>query len=308
MLAVLSPPDTRPHPWVEIKWDGYRCIAYVQEGVTRLYSRRGRDLGPAFPELTELHREVKASDAVLDGEIVAFEGDRPSFHRLQARLGLEPPHEKGDHVTVAFIAFDLLELDGAPVLARPLADRRRLLEECVQPSDRLQLSPVFQGVPADLLARSATLHLEGIVVKNPESPYVPGRRTSYWRKMKQPRELTARVVGFTVRGGSLRSLLLAHPDGTGSLVYIGRVGAGLSDRELAAWQRRLQPLTRIRPPMMEIPADAPSDAVWVEPVFTCRVTFSEMTPLGRLRHPVYRGAEESAPGSAGRDIPEGDPK
>src|SRR5690606_3967932 len=151
MLAVLSPPDTRPHPWVEIKWDGYRCIAYVSEGSTRLFSRRGRDLGPAFPELTELHRDVNCSAAVLDGEIVAFEGDRPSFHRLQTRLGLErAPRGQRDHAPVAFIAFDLLEYHGTPVLERPLTERRRLLEACVQPGDRMQLSPVFQGVPAEL--------------------------------------------------------------------------------------------------------------------------------------------------------------
>lgn len=296
MLAVLSPPDTRPHPWVEIKWDGYRCVAYVSQGTTRLFSRRGRDLGHAFPELTELHRDVNLTEAVLDGEIVAFEGDRPSFHRLQARLGLErsPNRESGD-VPVAFVAFDLLERNRAPVLDRPLAERRRMLEDCVQPGDRLQLSPVFHGVPADLLVRSAALHLEGIVVKNPESPYVPGRRTSYWRKMKQPRELIARIVGFTARGGSLRSLLLARPDEGGRLVYVGRVGTGLSERELAIWQRRLEPLVRVRPPLAELPADAPSDAVWVEPVFACRVAYSEMTPLGRLRHPVYRGIEEGGP-------------
>lgn len=312
MLATPAPATGRWAEWAEIKWDGYRCLAYVTERETRLFSRGGKDLTPFFPELRGLQEWISCCPCVLDGEIIVLVGGRPSFSHLQQRTGMHaaglkalaaaPPPRR---VPAVFIAFDLLHVGRDSLIAEPLHQRRRRLEDLVHPAAAIQLSQIYQAPVDRLLDKATDLGLEGLVVKDPASPYVPGRRTRYWLKFKHRRTMVAVIVGFTQHGDALRALLIASASGEGEpriqgekaggaslgsrndLQFLGRVGTGFSDVQRRRLLQRLRPLRRAHAPLAEIPPDVPEDATWVEPVLRCRVAYLEITPAGRLRQPSF---------------------
>ncbi|HYN16977.1 MAG TPA: DNA polymerase ligase N-terminal domain-containing protein, partial [Actinomycetes bacterium] len=187
MMAVLTAEPFDDDEWLfEVKWDGHRCLANLGQA-TRLTSRTGRDMTGQFPELIDLHRQLAARNAVVDGEIVALDKEgRPSFERMQDRFHRTPEEltrNKG-RVPVQFLAFDLLWLDGQPLLDLPLVERRaRLVEVLVETKD-IRLSQVVGGAGTDFFEQVRALQLEGIVAKRAASPYRPGIRSHDWRKIK----------------------------------------------------------------------------------------------------------------------------
>ena len=232
---------------------------------------------------------MRTPDAVVDGELCALdEAGRSSFESLQ----------RGDGAVV-LVAFDLLELDGVPLAGLPLAERRRRLEEVVDPSaGPVVISPAFDDGVA-LLQAARDRGLEGIVAKRADSLYRSGRRSSDWVKVKASRHARLSVVGWTAGAGRLASsvgaLHLGAPSGEG-LRHAGSVGSGLSDRERGGLVERLRPLERPTPPLLEEPrlARAARDRIrWVEPELEVDVSFTEWTRAGRLRQPVYRGLSEA---------------
>ena len=190
--------------------------------------------------------------------------------------------------------FDVLELDGQSLLDLTYDERRAVLEELVQPGPgpRLQVPPVFDGDLHAAMETSKLFGLEGVVAKRRGSRYLPGGRGDAWRKIKHARTQEVVVGGWRPgqgrRDGGVGSLLVGLPAEDG-LHYVGRVGSGFNDRQLADIQAQLTPLARTSTPFADVPREDARDAHWVEPVLVGEVTYGELTGPGRLRHPVWRG-------------------
>jgi len=285
MLARPSDyPDDEQNYAFEVKWDGMRAIVYSQPGRMRIENRNLQDMTGQWPELSRLNRALHAHEAVLDGEIVAFdERGLPSFEALQAR-------REGSRV---YVAFDVLYYDGRDVTDLPYEERRALLESLDLSSPHVQISPSYVGHGRALLA---TPGLEGVVAKRLGSAYDRGARSSAWLKIKTQRRQEFVIGGWTrgkgARDGKIGALLLGvydEPRGT-RLKYAGSVGTGFSDALLDELERKMQSHVR-----RDSPFDAPIDkreAVFVAPRLVCEVEFTEWTRDHRLRHPSFKGLRE----------------
>lgn len=295
VARALSDPS-----WVEVKWDGIRAMGTWTQGRMLLHARRGTDITARYPEITADGAPfLPVSDAVVDGEIVAFDAHgRPSFSLLQNRMHLTRPREIEREVVrtpIVYMLFDLLRLDGHDLTGMPLRERRTLLEDVIADLDApVQIPPVFDDVDA-ALAASREFGLEGVVVKDPQSRYRPGQRSPSWLKLKHTRMQEAVIVGIRPgkgdRESTLGSLLLAVPDPRrgGELRYVGRVGTGFTDRILHDLLKRLEPLRVASAPLDGVPAPDASDALWVSPEIVGEVEFANWTPDGVLRHARWRG-------------------
>ena len=304
MLAKLAKLPASDDGWAyEIKWDGIRAIAYLQPGRLHLESRNLNDLTPQYPELRALTRDLGAHEAVLDGEIVAFDDEgRPSFERLQQRM-----HQTSDSVIrrraktypATYVIFDLLYLDGHSLMEEPYTGRRRLLDALELGGSHWQVPAYAEGGGKALLAASAEKGLEGLVAKRLDSTYEPGKRPGTWLKVKN----TARqelVIGGWLPGEGRRSnrlgaLLVGFyepgEDGEPVLRFGGRVGTGFTEKTLAEVLDRLTPLERRRSPFAR-GAKPPKGAVFVEPQLVAEIEFSEWTKERMLRHPSFKGLRE----------------
>jgi bifunctional non-homologous end joining protein LigD len=265
----------------EMKWDGYRGVAVCNGEDVRLVSRNGLDMTATYPDVTKALADLDLSDTILDGELVAFgPNGAPSFHALQNTEG-----------PVSYLVFDVLRLDGTDVTDAPYSARRDALEKLGLDNGSVRVPPVFDGALTEAVESSRQLGLEGVVAKRTDSPYRIGKRSAAWVKLKHLNAREAVIVGWRPgsgnRSGTIGSLLLAVPDGDGWR-YVGRVGSGFSDKALKDVQQRLAPLARKTPPVDVVRADA-KDAHWVRPALVGEVTYSEETPDGRLRHPVWKG-------------------
>jgi bifunctional non-homologous end joining protein LigD len=298
MLARSGPLPDGDEAWgFEVKWDGVRAIAFVQGGRIRLASRNGRDITPRYPELRELGRALGARDAVLDGEVVAFdEAGRPSFQRLQGRMHLTSEAQVrrlSQTDPVVYVIFDLLFLDGHSLMALPYAERRARLLELGLHGRTWQTPAHHVGDGEALLAASRAQGLEGIVAKRLDCPYTPGRRSPGWVKVKNFRRVDAVIGGWLpgegARGGRIGALLvgLYAEDG---LVYAGRVGTGFTEAELTRLGQRLEPLARETSPFSG--RQPPKGSRFVEPELVCAVDYGEWTQARTLRHPSYKGLRD----------------
>jgi bifunctional non-homologous end joining protein LigD len=291
----LPPDDGR---WAyEIKWDGVRAIGYVDGGRLRLASRNGRDITPRYPELRELGRALAGREAVLDGEVVAFDAEgRPSFQRLQSRMHLTSEHavrRLAQSEPVAYIIFDLLWLDGRSLMALPYAERRERLLELGLNGPTWQTPASHIGDGAALLAAARARGLEGIVAKRLDCPYTPGRRSTGWLKVKNVREIDVVVGGWLEgegrRNGRLGALVVGFYE-DGELRYAGRVGSGFDEAELNRVGGLLAPLARPDSPFSG--RQPPRETHFVEPRLVARVAYGEWTQARTLRHPVYKGLRD----------------
>lgn len=293
MLAVLGELPSGPGWRAEMKWDGVRSVAYIRDGTLRLMSRNDKDITVAWPELAPLGRAARR--AVLDGEIVAFAGGRPSFEALGPRMHLR----RRDRIEalaaadpVTYMIFDVLHLADEPQIRRPYAERREVLEGLGLSAARWDTPPAYDDV-AHAFGESERLGMEGVVAKRLDAPYRPGRRHRDWTKTKNFRTQEVVVIGWTAgegrRAGEIGALLLAVNGERGRLAYAGLVGTGFTGAALADLALRLAPLERPGPPVDGVPAAHARNAHWVRPELVGEVAFAEWTGDGRLRHPAWRG-------------------
>ena len=290
MLATQE--DKVPHgdEWrYEVKFDGYRAIAYVHAGECELVSRNGNDLTERFSQVAkEVVKATKSPNAVLDGEVTRVDAQgRASFSELQRGSG-----------ALVYFVFDLLELDGESLVELPLTERkarlRKLLDgrnKCVSFSDDFDDGDALYEV-----ARQSGL--EGIIAKRAGSTYKEGRRTRDWLKIKTENNEEFVVAGYTRgagrRAGTFGALVLGTYD-DGELRYVGNVGTGFDDAEIRKLLRLLKPLHRDTSPFPEtpkMPRVRKGDVQWVEPKLVAQVRFGEWTHDGHLRHPAYLGLRE----------------
>ena len=300
-MLARSEPDLPPDDgqWaLEMKWDGVRALAYCEGSPVRLVSRTGEDVTAAYPELRGLAAAVGRRDALLDGEVVALgETGWPDFEALQNRMHVRDPSVAQRLVAeypVTYLAFDLLHLDGRPLLELPYTRRRALLEDLDLYGPSWQAPPSFTGeAGASVQAVSVQHGLEGIVAKRLDSRYEPGKRPGTWRKVKNIRRQEAVIGGWRPgkgnRSGQIGSLLVGVQE-DGGLAYAGHVGTGFTDRVLRQLTAQLAPLRRATSPFATpLPADHARDAVWAEPVLVAEIRFTGWTRAGRMRAPSYQG-------------------
>jgi bifunctional non-homologous end joining protein LigD len=297
MLAETGETARSSPDWLyEPKLDGYRVIAFVQDGAVRLQSRRGIDLTVAFPEITAELADQAIDRMVLDGEIVALAADgRPSFNALQNRAGLKTPKEIADaqrDTPVALVCFDLLHFAGLNLRHSTYADRRRYLSQCLLPSGHIQVVHVSDDAET-LYAASIDSGFEGIVAKRKGSTYQPGRRSSAWLKIKAVKTAEFVVGGYTQGKGArerLGALLLGYWDGK-ELRYVGHVGSGLTEATVKDLRERLAELATQQSPFVGKP-DLHRPTSWLKPELVAEVNFAGWTPDGHLRAPVFMRLRE----------------
>jgi bifunctional non-homologous end joining protein LigD len=284
-------PASDPQWRYEPKLDGYRVIAFVGGGAARLQSRRGLDLTPFFPELAAELAAQPGGQLVLDGEIVALDPTgRPSFNALQNRAQLKSAAEIAAaqrDTPVVLVCFDLLHFAGVNLRAAAYADRHRYLAQCLAPSAHLQLVHSSEDA-AQLYDAALGLGFEGIMAKKLDSPYHSGQRSRAWLKVKAAQSAEFVIGGYTRGKGArdpLGALLLGYYEGK-VLRYAGHVGSGLEDASIAALLRRAAKLERPSSPFAE-PPPLHRPTTWLKPQLVAEVSYSEWTPTGSLRAPVF---------------------
>jgi bifunctional non-homologous end joining protein LigD len=292
MLATLADEVPKGDSWTyEIKWDGYRIIATVVGSEAELRSRKDQDYSERFSKVAkELAKALKTPDCVVDGEVCALDEEgRPSFSAMQQGRAETP---------IVYYVFDLLEVEGEPIIDLPLVERRKRLEKLLDKRNKtVRFSESFDDGGA-LLKAAKKQKLEGIMAKRLESKYLPGKRTREWLKIKPKGGQEFVVAGYTRgqgrRSGTLGSLVLGAYRG-GELVYVGNVGTGFTEQEIERLLKVLKPLRRDKPPFREVPKMPKvrrGDVVWVEPKLVAEVEFVEWTHDGRLRAPSYKGLRD----------------
>lgn len=299
MLPTLAgdPFDSADHLF-EVKWDGVRALAFCDQGSTRLYSRSGREVTHQYPEFAQLHQRLNLPNAVLDGEIVALDdAARPSFERLQHRIGLARPSDvqKGmREISLDMVLFDLPFAAGRWVGGEPLVDRLERLRDAVEFGDRVCRSDALPECGVALFEAARARGLEGVVGKRRLSHYIQGKRTRDWLKVKATYDIDCVIGGFSGgtghRSTSIGALLVGTYDAGGNLRYNGSVGTGFDGKTLAALVPLLRGLVTDRCPFAgRIPAKG---VFWVKPELVCRVEYREMTAGNKLRAPSFKGLRD----------------
>ena len=307
MLASSADTVPKGDDWLhEIKWDGYRIVASVAGSEASLRTRKDQDYTKRFEKVArELVKALKTTDAVVDGEVCALDDDgRPSFSAMQQGKPETP---------LVYFVFDLLEVEGEPVVDLPLEERRARLERLLDKRNRtVRFSETFDDGDA-LLDAAKQQRLEGILSKRLGSRYLPGRRSREWLKIKPRGDQEFVIAGYTKgqgrRANTLGSLVLATYE-DGKLTYSGNVGTGFSDREIDRLLSKLKPLVRDSTPFESVPKMPrirKGDVIWVEPKLVAQVVFVEWTHDGHLRAPSYQGLREDKDATeVRRELPEAD--
>jgi len=306
-LGVTELPSSPDGEWIgEIKFDGYRALSVLDPGNVQLWSRNHKPLD--YPEVIPPLTSLRCQTAVIDGEIVALDAEgRSHFQTLQGR-------DLGERPTIVFYAFDLLQLNGVSLVEEPLPSRRKALEALIKkPSRTLQLSPVFEVAPADLLAAAKQQGLEGIILKHRDSLYEVGRRSGSWLKIKNLNEQEFVIGGVTPPRNSRQhfgALLIGYYQ-NGKLLYAGKVGTGFTRATLRSLYERLQPLTTETCPFANLPLDHRSrfgqgmtrsvmrTVTWFKPKLVAQIKFAEWTEENLLRQPVFLGLRKD---KAAKDV------
>ncbi|WP_433303311.1 non-homologous end-joining DNA ligase [Actinoplanes sp. CA-030573] len=289
---MLATPGTLPTGggWAyEYKWDGVRAVVYIEGDDVRILSRNERDVTAAYPDVADAVRGL--GTLVLDGEIVAPDAHgRPSFARLQRRMGVhEPSAELISGTPLRYNVFDLLGEGRTSLVAKPFSERRARLEKL----GGLQVPPSFVADdPGEVVEESRERGLEGVVAKRLAAPYAPGRRSPDWIKAPFIRTQEVVILGFKEgegrRAGTIGALLVGLYRG-GKLSFAGGVGTGFTDAALHALQAQLKPLVTAEPAAGDVPRRDARGAIWVEPSVVGEVEYRSFTEDGRLRHSSWRG-------------------
>ncbi len=309
MLAESVDKTFDGEDWLfEIKWDGYRAIAFIDNGKVRLVSRNQNDLTPRYPELKDLARSIKAKTAILDGEVVALDDEgRASFTLMQQRTGFRPGGRRAAakaDVPVLYYAFDLLYLDGYDWRRVPLEERKAKLKSLLAPGDTLRYSDDYAVQGKALFEVARQKKLEGILAKKRASFYEE-RRSREWLKIKITHRIECVVGGYTEPEGSrahFGSLVLGLYDKQGRLIHVGQVGSGFDQRLLDDIWEVLQKLNMKKNPFFG-EVEALRKTLWVKPELVAEVEYAEWTggsvssgtPEGsgpKLRAPVFLGLRD----------------
>jgi len=299
MLAMAGDLPKSDAGWAyEFKWDGVRAMIYVDRGQVRAFTRNDKSLLSTFPELRDIGGHLGSRSAILDGEIVALDGEgRPNFSTLSKRLHVTSKsviEKLRFSIPASFFAFDLLYLDGRSLAKLPYDERRAALESLKLTGETFATPPSITNTPGRKVIDIARERgFEGVVIKRRSSHYSPGTRNGDWIKVKNFRTQEVVIGGWTEgkgeRHGSLGALLLGIPSDDG-LTYVGKVGTGFTAATRQELLRKLTPLARKSTPFAAPLSRAETTlAHFVRPTVVGEVQFAEWTNDGNLRQPSWRG-------------------
>lgn len=285
-------------PWIaQVKWDGVRMLTYADGRETRLINRKGNHRTLQYPEFTDVGAYCRAESVILDGEMIAIAGGKPSFHEIMKRDSLRREREirfAASRVQAIYMIFDVLYCNGEWVTGQPLSSRQQLLHRIVTPNERVQLVPNVAD-PETLFAVMEQQGWEGVVCKRLDSSYLIGGKDARWVKKKLAHDLYAAIGGVTYRDGMVNAILLGLYDENGRFIYIGHAGSG--KWQAAEWRRLTEEAKRLRiadRPFINQP-ERIKGADWVKPELVAKVQFLEWTPGGTMRHPVIQGWADVPP-------------
>jgi bifunctional non-homologous end joining protein LigD len=298
--ASAEAPFSSPEYLFEVKWDGLRCMLFRDpEGKVHLQDRGLKDLTADLPEVTAAAARVPPG-SVIDGELVATDPDgRPDYTRLRERL--VGGAERRDEIPVAYLAFDALYLEEKPLLRQPVGRRRARLRKAVEAGGHIFVPDHIEEDGVELFEACLERGLEGVVAKHAQSPYVPGQRSPFWLKVKAVKSDDFVVIGWT--GATPFDALLVGYHEDGRLLPCGTVGGGYDEAMMVAIQDRLadleSPASSLEPPpVMTGPVH------WVRPELVVSIRYSEWSPDGTLRFPIFNGLRpEVHPAEAVRHRP-----
>ena len=287
----------------EIKWDGYRAVAFIENGKVRLVSRNQNELTERYPELKDMPQFVKAKNAILDGEVVALdEQGRASFSLMQQRTGFRPGGRRGAtnaDVPVLYYAFDLLYLDGYDWRRVQLEERKKKLASVLVAGDALRYSDHYEQQGKALFEIARKKGLEGILAKKRDSIYQE-RRSREWLKIKITHRLECVIGGYTEPEGSrahFGSIVLGLYDKQGRLIHVGQAGSGFDQKSLEeVWKLLKKRETKKNPFYGEV--EALRKVYWVKPELVAEIEYAEwtdgtMSGAGpKLRAPVFLGLRD----------------
>ena len=299
-LVEKPPPNG---DWIyELKFDGIRAIAVKDGSKVNLISRNENELRARFLEIADAVKKLSTQECVIDGEVVALDEEgRSSFQLLQA---LELERRKAP---VRFYVFDLLQLDGKSLIKLPLAHRKELLAKlCEGIGDPIRFSGEIGGDAKSLLVEVKRRGLEGLIGKQRDSFYEPGRRSGAWIKLKCVNEQEFVIGGFTPPGGSRKyfGAILVGYSKNQRLLFAGKVGSGFTGKSLSILHKEFQSQSRDDCPFADLPSKQGGQWVqgitpsmmrkmhWINPVFVAQIKFAEWTRDGKLRQPVFLGLRE----------------
>jgi DNA ligase D-like protein (predicted ligase) len=300
LSQLVEKPPSGPQWLHEIKLDGYRMAARIDNGQAQLLTRTGLDWTHKYPSTVAALANLNVKTAYLDGELCGVDdAGLPSFARIQAATDGERA------ARLVFYAFDLIHINGSDVTGLPLLERKALLEPLVANKPGLQFNGHDTRAGELILKHAGKLGFEGVVSKTIDAPYAPGNR-GLWRKAKALNRQEFVIVGWSDPEGSrphLGALLLGYYADDGELIYAGRVGTGMPVKVLADLRRRLDPLARKTSPLTVPPPRSTrfgsplvlSRIHWVEPKLVTEITYLTWTGDGLLRHTVYVGLREDKP-------------
>jgi len=294
MLAKLAPQPFSGKDWFfEIKWDGFRAIAYVNDELS-LRSRNQKELKYNFPELEELTQ--LAHDVVLDGEIVVMKEGKPDFQALLERGQATSPVEielKAKRSPVVYVVFDILEKDGVSLVDLPLTERKKILKGSVKEGNHVLLSDIVEEKGEAYYRVALEKGLEGVMAKKKDSVYETGVRSGSWLKIKKLRSCDCVIFGYTsgsgARADTFGALLLGLYDVGKKPVYVGKVGTGFSQAVLQTLSERFKQLKTDKAPFEP---DIPDEVTWLKPEMVCEVGYQVVTRDVRLRMPRFLGLRE----------------
>ncbi|MBX2845550.1 MAG: DNA ligase D [Saprospiraceae bacterium] len=281
--------DFRAHQdWLyEIKWDGYRAVAEVNDGEVKLYSRNGLSFAKKF-EIVYNELLSFPGKMILDGEIVLLdENHQPSFQKLQA-------YRENQHLPLKFYVFDLLMFNDLDITSLPLIERKKALKRALPESDIVLYCDHIEEQATKFFEKTREMGLEGIIGKQKNSAYYTDTRSDKWLKFKHEKTDEAVIVGYTSPRESRKyfgSLILAQYDAANQLRYVGHAGSGYNDKELKAFYELLHPHTKDETDLVG-QFEPNAEPHWVTPLYVCTVKYTERTADGRFRHPTFVGMRE----------------
>jgi DNA ligase D-like protein (predicted ligase) len=291
MLATLTDRRFSDPNWIfETKLDGERCLAFKRGSTVRLLSRNQQLLNNTYPEVVEALEGAGSHDVVIDGEIVAFEGKRTSFEKLQGRIGIKDPEAaRRTGIPVFYYVFDLVHVDRYDITGVGLILRKGLLRKAVTFRGAVRFE-THRDTEGEAFYREACGNgLEGVIAKRRDSEYAPGKRSPDWLKFKCVNEQEFVIGGFTDPAGSrigFGSLLVGYYE-RGKLRYAGKVGTGFDTETLLSLRHKLDVRKIARTQFVDEVKER--SAHWVKPLLVAQIGFSEWTRDGKLRHPRFLG-------------------
>jgi DNA ligase D-like protein (predicted ligase)/DNA ligase D-like protein (predicted 3'-phosphoesterase) len=297
MLALAAKEVFTDRDWVfEIKWDGFRAVAYVEEPFS-LRSRSGKELKQNFPELQQITGLAK--NVVVDGEIVVMAEGIPDFQALLKRGQAASPGEINrqlQRTPAVYIVFDILEKDGKPLVDVPLMERKIILKDALKEGTNVLLCDYIEEKGEAYFKLVLEKGLEGVVAKKKDSCYEEGMRTGNWLKIKKLKTADCVIFGYTcgenVRAETFGALVLGLYDEQQRPVYVGKVGTGFTEEMLRILTNKFGKVTTDEAPFR---AESGDQVTWLKPRLVCEVAYQVVTNDGRLRMARFKRLRDDKP-------------